>query len=143
MKILYTAEAHVEQGRAGHARSSDGALDVELSVPTELGGQGGPGTNPEQMFAAGYGACFLGAVMTAARRKRVEIGDMQADVKVGLGPQPGGAYTLAVELNVAVAGIDRELTQELLELAHETCPYSNATRGNVEVTLNAVDRVEA
>lgn len=138
MRNLYTAKAHVAHGRDGRAKSSDGRLDVVLSVPEELGGDGGPGTNPEQMFAAGYGACFLGAVMVAAQRKGVEVGDMHADVEVGLGPEKGGALTLAVALDVALPGLEQPLVRELLEAAHETCPYSNATRGNVEVTLNAM-----
>lgn len=137
MKILYTAEAHVDKGRNGHGRSSDGRLDVDLSVPEGVGGGGGAGTNPEQLFAVGYGACFLGAVVVAAQRKRVEIDEdaLSADVKVGLGPQAGGAYNLAIELNVAIPGVEPALAQEIVEAAHETCPYSNATRGNVEVKL--------
>ena len=141
MKILYRATAHVEQGRNGRARSDDGALEVDLSVPESLGGAGGTGTNPEQLFAAGYGACFLGAVMVAAQRKRVELTeqDLTAEVSVGIGPQKGGAYNLEVELKVGLAGVEPELAREIVELAHETCPYSNATRGNVDVTLGLID----
>jgi Ohr subfamily peroxiredoxin len=140
MKILYTAEAHVDGGRDGHARSSDGRLDIDLSVPESLGGAGGDGTNPEQLFAAGFGACFLGAVAVAARRKHVEVPDgMSVEAAVGLGPQPGGAYNVAVGLTVSLPGVDRELAMEIVRAAHETCPYSNATRGNVEVTLDVAD----
>jgi Ohr subfamily peroxiredoxin len=140
MKILYTAESHVDGGRDGHARSSDGRLDVDLNVPESLGGNGGPGTNPEQLFAAGFGACFLGAVAVAARRKHVEVPDgMSVDATVGLGTQPGGAYNVAVGLTVTLPGVDRELAMEIVRAAHETCPYSNATRGNVEVTLDVAD----
>src|SRR5579863_6677968 len=110
MKILYTAESHVDGGRDGHARSSDGRLDVALSVPESLGGAGGPGTNPEQLFAAGYGACFLGAVAVAAGRRQIEVPDgLAVDAKVGLGPQRGGAWNLEVELTVSMPGVDREL----------------------------------
>jgi Ohr subfamily peroxiredoxin len=140
MKILYTAEAHVDGGRDGHARSSDGRLDVDLNVPESLGGNGGPGTNPEQLFAVGFGACFLGAVAVAARRKHVEVPDgMSVESTVGLGTQPGGAYNVAVGLTVSLPGVDRELAMEIVRAAHETCPYSNATRGNVEVTLDVAD----
>lgn len=140
MRILYRAHAHVDRGRNGRARSDDGALEVDLSVPESLGGSGGTGTNPEQLFAAGYGACFLGAVMVAAQRKRVEITDedLSAEVSVGLGPQAGGAYNLAVELKIGIAGVEPALAQEIVELAHTTCPYSNATRGNVDVTLGLI-----
>jgi len=136
MKILYTAECHVDGGRDGHARSSDGRLDIDLSVPESLGGKGGPGSNPEQLFAAGYGACFLGAVTVAAQRRRVEVPEqMSVEATVGLGPQEGGAYNLEVSLTVSLPGVDRDLAIEIVEAAHQTCPYSNATRGNVEVKL--------
>src|SRR5579863_7588353 len=110
MKILYTAESHVDGGRNGHARSSDGRLDVDLSVPESLGGKGGTGSNPEQLFAAGYGACFLGAVTVAAQRRRVEVPEqMSVEATVGLGPQDGGAYNLEVSLTVSLPGVDRDL----------------------------------
>jgi lipoyl-dependent peroxiredoxin len=139
MKVLYTAEAHVDGGREGHARSSDGRLDVELSAPPTGADDTGTGTNPEQMFAAGYGACFLGAVEVVARRMRLEVSDLSADVKVSLGANPDRTYGLAVELIIGLSGVDRETTQKVLEEAHKTCPYSNATRGNVEVTLTALE----
>jgi len=139
MKVLYTAEAHVDGGRQGSGRTSDGLLGVDLGTPPEMGGTEG-GTNPEQLFAVGYGACFLGAVEVAARRLKVETGDeMSADVKVSLGALKGGAYGLAVELVIGLPGVPKERTQEVLEEAHKTCPYSNATRGNVEVTLTALE----
>jgi lipoyl-dependent peroxiredoxin len=139
MKVLYTAEAHVDGGRQGTARSSDGLLELKLGTPPEMGGTEG-GTNPEQMFAAGYGACFLGAVEVAAKRLKVDIepGTLTADVKCSLGAQPGGAYTIAVELIIGIPGIDKDTTQAVLEEAHKTCPYSNATRGNIDVTLTAL-----
>jgi Ohr subfamily peroxiredoxin len=140
MKILYTAESHVDGGRNGHARSSDDRLDVDLSVPESLGGDGGPGTNPEQLFAAGYGACFLGAVTVAAQHRQVEVpAGMSVDATVGLGTQPDGAYNIEVELTVSLPGIDRDLALAIVEAAHETCPYSNATRGNVDVRLAVAD----
>jgi osmotically inducible protein OsmC len=140
MKVLYTAEAHVDGGRQGHAASSDGLLSVDLGTPPEMGGKTG-GTNPEQMFAAGYGACFLGAVEVAAKRLKIEIepNTLTADVTCSLGALTGGAYGLAVELIIGIPGIDRERTQAVLEEAHKTCPYSNATRGNIDVTLTALD----
>jgi Ohr subfamily peroxiredoxin len=139
VKVIYIAEADVQGGREGHARSSDGRLDVELAPPPESGGDPDkPGTNPEQMFAAGYGACFLGAVEVAARRLRVEVSDLSASVKVSLGAQKDRTYGLAVELIIGISGVDREVTQKILEEAHRTCPYSNATRGNIEVTLTAL-----
>lgn len=140
MRILYRAHAHVDQGRNGRARSDDGALEVDLSVPESLGGRGGSGTNPEQLFAAGYGACFLGAVMVVAQRRKLEITDedLSAEVSVGLGPIDGGAFNLAVELNVGIRGVEPDVVQGIIEEAHKTCPYSNATRGNVEVTLGAL-----
>jgi lipoyl-dependent peroxiredoxin len=140
MRVIYTAEAHVDGGRQGHARSSDGRLDVNLTAPPESGGDPAvPGTNPEQMFAAGYGACFLGAVEVVARRLRVEVSEPRADVKVSLVARSDRTYGLAVELIIGIAGVDRETTQKILEEAHRTCPYSNATRGNVEVTLTALN----
>lgn len=139
MKIIYTAEAHVDGGREGKARSSDGRLDLALGAPPELGGTT-EGTNPEQMFAAGYGACFLGAVEVAAKRLKVEVGEeLSADVKVALGAKRGGAFGLAVELIIGIPGVDAARMQEVLEAAHATCPYSNAIRGNVDVTLTALD----
>ncbi|SNT44449.1 peroxiredoxin, Ohr subfamily [Asanoa hainanensis] len=137
-KVLYTAEAHVSGGRShGHARTSDGALEVELRRPVELGGEGG-GTNPEQLFAVGYAACFESALAGAARRAHVEAGDATIDAKVSLSPTGTGAFQLAVELDVTLPSItDQDQAVELVRLAHTICPYSNATRGNIEVNLTA------
>jgi lipoyl-dependent peroxiredoxin len=135
---LYTAKAHVTGGRAeGHGRSSDGALEVDLRVPEEMGGPGG-GTNPEQLFAVGYAACFEGALAVIARRAKVDTGDVAIDSGVSLSPDGKGGFLLSVELDVALPDVaDAEQAVELVKAAHGVCPYSNATRGNIEVTLTA------
>lgn len=134
-KILYEAEVTATGGRDGKAASSDGAFSVNLSVPKGLGGPGGDGTNPEQLFAAGYAACFLGAVKLVARNRKVALPDTASvTAKVGIGPAPVG-YALAVELKASLPGVDRQTGEEILAGAHERCPYSNATRGNVDVKL--------
>ena len=137
-KPLYTAEAHVVGGRInGHGRSSDGALEVDLRIPRELGGQGG-GTNPEELFAVGFAACLESAITTVARRTKDEAGDVAIDSKVMLLRTEERGFTLAVELYVSLPSIeDREKAVELVRKAHRVCPYSNATRNNVEVTLTA------
>jgi Ohr subfamily peroxiredoxin len=137
-KVLYTAEAMVTGGRTeGHGRSTDGALEVDLRVPEEMGGPGG-GTNPEQLFAIGYAACFENALGVAARRERVEAGDAQVDSKVKLLPTKEGGFELAVELDVRLPSVEEAATAvELVRAAHQICPYSNATRGNIEVALTA------
>lgn len=135
MKVLYTAEATSSGGRdGGHARSSDGTLDVDISVPAELGGKGS-GTNPEQLFAAGYAACFENAMITAARRQGKQIESSSVTGRVGLGPVENKGFGLEVELVVRLQGLDRSEAEELVNTAHQVCPYSNATRGNVDVTL--------
>jgi Ohr subfamily peroxiredoxin len=134
-KVLYTAEASTTGGRDGHARSSDGMLDVDVRVPEAMGGQGG-GTNPEQLFAAGYAACFQSALGVVSRRKKVDTSGSTVTAKVSIGAIEGGAFGLAVELDVAIPGVDGETAQELADAAHQVCPYSNATRGNIEVTVN-------
>ena len=134
-KVLYTAEASTMGGRDGHARSSDGVLDVDVRVPEAMGGQGG-GTNPEQLFAAGYAACFQSALGVVSRRKKVATSGSTVTAKVSIGAIEGGAFGLAVELDVAIPGVDGESAQELADAAHQVCPYSNATRGNIEVTVN-------
>jgi osmotically inducible protein OsmC len=133
-KVVYTAEATVTGGREhGHGRSSDGELDVQLRPP----GDGG-GTNPEQLFAVGYAACFEGALNVAARREHKEVGDASIDSKVSLVTTEDRAYTVAVELDVTLPQVeDAEEAKRIVAAAHEICPYSNATRGNVEVTLTA------
>jgi lipoyl-dependent peroxiredoxin len=137
-KVLYTAEAHVTGGRAeGHGRTSDGALEVKLRLPSEMGGEGG-GTNPEQLFAIGFAACFEGALGVAARRARQQAGDVTIDSKVMLLPTGDGGLKLAVTLDVALPSIsDPAAAIELVRAAHRVCPYSNATRGNIDVALTA------
>ncbi len=136
-KVVYTAEAHVEGGRAeGHGRSSDGALEVDLRLPSEMGGEGG-GTNPEQLFAVGYAACFEGALGAVARRERSELGKVEIDSKVSLITAEDRSFGIAVELDVTISSLEGEEAVELVRAAHAVCPYSNATRGNVEVTLTA------
>jgi Ohr subfamily peroxiredoxin len=137
-KSLYTAEAHVTGGRAaGHGRTSDGVLEVDLRLPEEMGGQGG-GTNPEELFAIGYAACFEGALGTVARRAKQEVGDVAIDSKVSLVTTEDRAFTVAVELDVSLPSVDDpQQAVELVRAAHQVCPYSNATRGNIDVTLTA------
>ena len=137
-KVLYTAEATVTGGRdEGHGKTADGKLEVHLRRPPEMGGDG-EGTNPEQLFAVGYAACFEGALNVAARRERVEVGDASIDSKVSLVSTEDRGYNVAVELNVTLPQIqDAAQAKQIVAAAHEICPYSNATRGNVEVTLTA------
>lgn len=139
--ILYTALAHVTGGRAeGHGRTSDGALEVDLRTPPEMGGSGG-GTNPEQLFAIGYAACFESAMGVAARRRRQEIADIAIDAKVMLLPTDERGFKLAVVLDVSLPSVpDPHEAMELVRAAHRVCPYSNATRGNVDVSLTANGR---
>lgn len=135
MKILYEAQATATgEGRNGHARSSDGVLDVDLAVPAEMGGAGGA-TNPEQLFAAGYAACFHSALAAVARRQKVELGESTVTATVGIGPNESRGFELAVTLRVAIPGVDESTARELTEAAHQVCPYSNATRGNIDVAL--------
>jgi lipoyl-dependent peroxiredoxin len=136
-KDLYTAAAHVTGGRAaGHGRSSDGALEVDLRTPSEMGGEGG-GTNPEQLFAVGYAACFEGALAAVARRQKLEVGEVEIDSKVKLMTGEDRSFTIAVELHVTLPAVEGEDAVELVRATHRVCPYSNATRGNIEVLLSA------
>lgn len=137
-KALYTAEAHVTGGRAeGHGRTSDGRLEVDLRLPKEMGGDG-DGTNPEELFAVGYAACFEGALGTVARRARQDVGDVAIDSKVTLVTTDDRGFTIAVELAVTLPSVpNAEQATELVRAAHAVCPYSNATRGNIDVTLSA------
>jgi lipoyl-dependent peroxiredoxin len=137
-KALYTAQAHVTGGRTnGHGRTSDGELEVDIRLPAELGGEGG-GTNPEELFAVGYAACFEGALSTVARRSKDETGDVAIDSKVMLVTTEERAFTIAVELDVSLPSIsDPAKAVELVRAAHKVCPYSNATRGNIDVALTA------
>ena len=135
-RVQYTAEASVTGGRSGSGRTSDGRLKVELTVPAEMGGDDGPGTNPEQLFAIGYAACFQSALGGAARRKHVVIDDSTVTARVGIGPTGDGRSGLVVGLVIALPSIeDRALAQALVDEADRRCPYSNAIRGNVEVTI--------
>ena len=137
-KIVYTAHATSTGGREGKASSSDGALSVSLSTPKELGGAGGPGTNPEQLFAAGYSACFIGAMkMVAGQQKLALPADLSIAADVSIGPIPAG-FSIQVALNISIPGMERAAAQQLVEAAHKVCPYSNATRGNIDVALNLV-----
>jgi Ohr subfamily peroxiredoxin len=136
-KAIYTAEAHVTGGRAdGHGKTSDGELEVDLRLPAEMGGQGG-GTNPEELFAVGYAACFEGALGAVARREKLEVGDVAIDSKVSLHPGPERTFVLSVELDVTLPSVEGDAAVDLVREAHKVCPYSNATRGNIDVTLTA------
>ena len=133
-KVLYTAKAHTTGGRDGASRTSDGRLDVTLSSP----GGPGTGTNPEQLFAAGYSACFIGAMKAVAGKMKVALPDgLAIDAEVDLGPIPN-AYGIAARLNVSLPGMDRAAAQALVDAAHKVCPYSNATRGKIDVTITLV-----
>ena len=137
-KVLYTAHATAHGGRDGKVASNDGKLDVVVAPPAEMGGTGN-GTNPEQLFAAGYAACFQSALQVVARRARADVSGSTVTAEVGIGPINGGAgYGLEVALVVSLPGVERSVAEELVAKAHEVCPYSNATRGNIEVTLTVV-----
>ena len=140
-KALYTATATATGGRAGTAKSSDGAIDVTLSTPKELGGAGGPGTNPEQLFAAGYSACFIGAMKAVAAKQKISLPaevSITSDVAIGPHANKPGAFGIQVDMKISVPGMERAALEALVATAHEVCPYSNATRGNVDVTLTIV-----
>lgn len=137
-KILYTARAKVTGGREGRAVSPDGILDLILTTPKELGGAGRPGTNPEQLFAAGYSACFIGAMGFVAGREKITLPhDVSIEGNVGIGPIPNG-FGIAVELKISLPGMGRPEAEALVQKAHVVCPYSNATRGNIEVKLTVL-----
>lgn len=138
MNVLYTASATAKGGRNGHVKSDDGTLDLAVSMPKSMGGPGTPGTNPEQLFAAGYSACFGSALGLVARMRKIAVGDYHITAKVSIGAVDGG-YSLAVELTGRFASLDRGQAQELMEMAHQVCPYSKATRGNIQVTLAVAD----
>ena len=135
MPSVYTAIATATgDGRNGHTRSSDGFVDVDLATPVEMGGAGGA-TNPEQLFAAGYAACFLSALKLIARQQKATISDASVTAEVGIGPNDAGGFGLEVALHVELGGLEQAAAEQLVEAAHQVCPYSNATRGNVPVTL--------
>lgn len=132
--VKYTTKATATGGRDGTAKSADGALDVALSTPNELGGAGGEGTNPEQLFAAGYSACFIGALKVAGQQLKLKVpAETNVTATVGIGPRSEGGFGITADLVVDLPGLDRADAERLVELAHQTCPYSNATRGNVDV----------
>ena len=135
-KVLYTAHAKATGGRDGRAASSDGVLDVKLATPRELGGAGGTGTNPEQLFAAGYSACFIGAIKFVAGRDKIALpSDVSIESSVGIGPIPNG-FGIEVAMKVSLPGMPRAEAEALVQKAHIVCPYSNATRGNIDVRLS-------
>ena len=136
VNVLYRTSATSTGGREGHSRTDDGRVELQLSTPRELGGAGGPGTNPEQLFAAGYSACFLGALKVAAQQLKLKIpADATVKATVGIGPRAAGGFGITADLTVSLPGIDSADAQKLVETAHQICPYSNATRNNVDVGL--------
>ena len=136
-KVIYTAHAHTTGGREGRSVSDDGLLDVKLSPPKAMGGSGAA-TNPEQLFAAGYSACFMGALKHVAGMKKVVVpADAAIDASIDIGPIPAG-FGIAARLAISLPGLDRAVAQDLIDTAHQVCPYSNATRGNIEVELTLV-----
>ena len=137
-KVIYRATTNATGGRDGSAVSTDGALNVKLSTPKELGGAGGSGTNPEQLFAAGYSACFIGALKFVAGQQKISLpDDVSITGSVGIGPIPVG-FGIECELQISLPGIERSVAESLIERTHQVCPYSNATRGNINVTLKLV-----
>ncbi len=139
MKVLYTAEALATgEGRDGHGRTSDGKVDVALSIPKEMGGSGA-GTNPEQLFAVGYAACYHSALRLVARQEKADVSDSSVGARVSLGNKDDGGFTLAVELEITLPNVDHDTAVALAEKAHQVCPYSNATRGNIDVALTVTD----
>lgn len=137
-KILYRAHAKATGGREGHATTSDNVLDVKLTTPKELGGAGATGANPEQLFAAGYAACFIGAMKFVAGQKKVKLpDDLSISSTVGIGQIPGG-FGIEVDLQVSGSGMDKAELQAIVDAAHHVCPYSNATRNNIDVRLSVI-----
>jgi lipoyl-dependent peroxiredoxin len=138
---LYTAQATSTGGRTGTTKSSDGRVSLNLSTPKELGGDSGPGTNPEQLFAAGYSACFIGAMKAVAAREKISLpAEVSNTAEVAIGPMTGkaGAFGVTVSMKVSVPGMDKAAADKLVAQAHEVCPYSNATRGNLDVKISVV-----
>ena len=136
MKTLYTAVATATGGRTGHAETSDGVLAVALAVPKEMGGSGGDGTNPEQLFAAGYAACFGSALDYLAHQRRIETGPVSVTAEVGIGPNATGSFSLSASLTVEVPALSQADAEALVHDAHQVCPYSNAVKGSMEVALS-------
>ena len=137
MELIYTAQAKTTGGREGRSVSSDNKLDIQLSTPKELGGAGGPGTNPEQLFAAGYSACFIGAMKFVAGQDKINLPtDLSVTADVGIGGNTEGVgFAIAVVLNISLPSMDADAAKALVDKAHQVCPYSNATRGNIDVEL--------
>ena len=139
VKVLYRTEATATGGRDGSASTKDGSLNVKLSTPKELGGGGGPGNNPEQLFAAGYSACFIGAMKAVAAGGGPKVpADAAVTADVGIGPRSEGGFGLDIALKVSLPGLDKAEAQALVDKAHQVCPYSNATRGNIDVKITVV-----
>jgi osmotically inducible protein OsmC len=139
VKILYTAEALATgAGRDGHVRSTDGRIDMDLAIPKDMGGSGN-GANPEELFAAGYAACFHSALQAVARSAKADLGDSTVGALVSIGPNDAGGFQLEVTLEVVIPELPHDQAQELVEQAHQVCPYSNATRGNIDVHLKVSD----
>ncbi|PVX50819.1 Ohr subfamily peroxiredoxin [Balneicella halophila] len=136
MKKLYSTKATATGGREGRVKSEDGVLDFKVEVPKEMGGKGGEYTNPEQLFAAGYAACFGSALNLVAKKSRTKLESSAITTAVSIGDNGNGGFELAVDIEADIKGVSREEAQELLEKAHQVCPYSNATRGNIEVNLS-------
>jgi osmotically inducible protein OsmC len=138
LKVLYTAEATaIGDGRNGEVHSSDGVIDEKLAIPKEMGGPGGLHTNPEQLFASGYAACFHSALRAVAGREHIRLGaDTEINAKVSIGPNEDGGFQLAVALDAKLPGLDQAKAEDLVAKAHQVCPYSNATRGNIDVVLS-------
>ena len=138
MSVLYTAEATAIGGRDGGVKSADGVLDLQLAIPKEMGGPGGAKTNPEELFAAGYSACFLSALKLVAGRDKVNVHDAAVTAKVGIGPNDSGGFGLEVELDVVLPKAELPAAEAVVRAAHQVCPYSNATRNNVDVRVKLV-----
>ncbi|MDL2231690.1 organic hydroperoxide resistance protein [Porphyromonadaceae bacterium OttesenSCG-928-L07] len=139
MEVMYTAKATTIGGREGHVKSESGFVDMDLKMPKEMGGPGGA-TNPEELFAAGYSACFNGALNLAARMKRIRTGEVSVSIAVSLGKNSDGALQLAARIDANVPGVTPEVAKELVEQAHTICPYSRSIKGNVEVELHATNK---
>ena len=138
METIYQAKATAIGGREGRVSSSDGVLDFKVEIPKEMGGRGGAFTNPEQLFAAGYAACFDSALNLVARTQKIRLQNIETTAIVGIGKTETGGFGLDVDIEVKIPEIDRELAQKLIEQAHQVCPYSNATRGNIRVDIKLV-----
>ncbi len=139
VNVLYSTTATATGGRDGEAATKDGSFKVKLSTPKELGGAGGSGNNPEQLFASGYSACFIGAMKFVASQKKIAVpADTTVTATIGIGPRSEGGFGLTVSLDVSLPGLDKAAAQKLVEEAHQVCPYSNATRNNIDVKLNVV-----